>query len=252
MQTQEFVKFLNKTLDIYRYKDYGPNGLQVEGREEIKKVAFAVSATVASIEESAKWGADALVVHHGLFWKFHGARAIKGPHGQRIKTLIKNDINLLGYHLPLDGHPQYGNAASIAQLLEANIKGGFGDYEGMPTGVSLEFKTPQLAKTLKNKLEEILGHAVIHASADKKEISTMGIITGGANSQWKDAYFQGLDAYLTGEISEHDWHDATEAGIHFFAGGHNATEQFGVQSLMKLVQQEHGLECKFISSENPA
>ena len=252
MNKQDFVKGLNKVLDIYRYKDYGPNGLQVDGASEIKKVGFAVSATIESIEKSINWGADALVVHHGLFWKFHGARAIKGAHGERIKLLIKNDINLLGYHLPLDGHPELGNAASIAKKLDAIIKGGFGDYEGMPTGVHLEFKKPQLPDELKSKLKEILNHDVIHAKPSDEKINTMGIITGGANSQWKDAFYQGLDSYLTGEISEHDWHDANEAGIHFFAGGHNATEQFGVQSLMEHVKNQMSLECQFFSSENPA
>ena len=252
MKQQEFVKSLNKLLDIYRYKDYGPNGLQIEGKPEVKKVAFAVSATIESIQKSVEWGADALVVHHGLFWKFHGARAIKGPHGERVKLLIKNDINLLGYHLPLDGHLELGNAASIAKKLEAQIKGGFGDYEGMPTGIHLEFSTPIMPDELNRKLEKILGHSIIHAKPSEKEITTMGIITGGANSQWKDAYYQGLDSYLTGEISEHDWHDAIEAGIHFFAGGHNATEQFGVQSLMEHVKTQMSLECQFFPSENPA
>jgi len=252
MQTNEFVKYLNKYLDVYRYQDYGPNGLQVEGVSEVKKIAFAVSATVESIEKSVEWGADALVVHHGLFWKFHGARAIKGPHGQRIKLLIKNEVNLLGYHLPLDGHLESGNAAEIAKKIGAKIKGGFGDHEGMPTGVHVEFSPSINANDLQKKLEKLLGHSVIHAKGRPQDIKTMGIITGGANSQWKDAFYQGLDAYLTGEISEHDWHDAREAGIHFFAGGHNATEQFGVQSLMKKVQSDHGLECIYFPSENPA
>lgn len=252
METQEFVKYLNKYLDIYRYQDYGPNGLQIEGKSEVRKIAFAVSATLESIQECIEWGADALVVHHGLFWKFHGVRAIKGPYGKRIKLLIQNEINLLGYHLPLDGHKEIGNAASIASLLGATVKGGFGDYEGMPTGVHVEFSPPIEVNVLKEKLREILNHSVIHAEGSAHKISTLGIITGGANSQWKDAYYQGLDAYLTGEISEHDWHDAREAGIHFFAGGHNATEQFGVQSLMKKIRDDLALDCKYFSSDNPA
>ncbi len=252
MKTSDLNKYLNKYLDIYHYKDYGPNGLQVEGKQEVQKVAFAVSATLESINKSIDWGADALIVHHGLFWKFHGARPLKGAHGKRVKLLVKNDLNLFGFHLPLDGHPEVGNAASIANLLGAKIKGGFGDYEGMPTGVHIEFNPPKSANILKTELEKLLGHQVIHADGDSDLITTMGIITGGANSQWKDAYYQGLDSYLTGEISEHDWHDATEAGIHFFAGGHNATEQFGVQSLMRQLEKEFALDCRFIASDNPA
>ena len=252
MEQTELVKYLNKYLDVYRYQDYGPNGLQIEGTENIKKVAFAVSATVESIEKSIEWGADALIVHHGLFWKFHGARAIKGPHGKRVRLLVKNDINLLGYHLPLDGHPEIGNAAMVARKLGGTIRSGFGDYEGMPTGVVAEWKTPQDAADIKKKLKDILEHEVIHADVAGKKITTMGIITGGANSQWKDAFYQGLDSYLTGEISEHDWHDASEAGIHFFAGGHNATEQFGVQGLMNHLKEQFQIECAYFHSDNPA
>ena len=252
MIKHELVRYLNKYLDIYRYKDYGPNGLQVDGTDEIENVAFAVSATLDSIQKSVEWGADALIVHHGLIWKFHGARAVKGPYGQRLKNLIKNDINLLGYHLPLDGHLEVGNAACIANKINGKIRGGFGDYEGMPTGVHLELENPTTPKELKIKLEKVLGHQIIHACPNEDMISTMGIITGGANSQWKDAHYQGLDAYLTGEISEHDWHDSIEAGIHFFAGGHNATEQFGVQSLMKHLEEKFSLTCRYFGSDNPA
>ena len=252
MNKQELTKYLNKYLDIYRYKDYGPNGLQVDGKETIKKVGFAVSATIDSIKQVVDWGGDALIVHHGLFWKFHGARAIKGPHGERVKALVKNEINLFGYHLPLDGHPEVGNAASIAKLLDAKITGGFGEEDDCPIGVAIEFSNPLSGAELKSKLEDKLNHSVIHADVQGRKISTMGIITGGANGQWRIADKKGLDSYLTGEISEHDWHDAKEAGIHFFAGGHNATEQFGVQSLMGHLEEKFQLECCYFPSDNPA
>ena len=140
----------------------------------------------------------------------------------------------------------------VARKLGATIRSGFGDYEGMPTGVVAEWKTPQDAIAIKNKLKDVLEHEVIHADVAGKKITTMGIITGGANSQWKDAFYQGLDSYLTGEISEHDWHDASEAGIHFFAGGHNATEQFGVQGLMNHLKEQFQIECTYFHSDNPA
>ena len=252
MEKSELVKYLNKYLDVYRYQDYGPNGIHIDGKNQINKIAFAVSATLESINKSIEWGADALIVHHGLIWKFHGARAIKGPYGERVKKIIQHDLNLFGFHLPLDGHSEIGNAASIARKLGGLIKGGFGDYEGMPTGVHLEFSAEISGSELKKRLAEILNHPIIHADVPGKNIRTMGIITGGANSQWKDAFYQGLDAYLTGEISEHDWHDATEAGIHFFAGGHNATEQFGVQSLMEHLKNKFAVECCYFHSDNPA
>lgn len=254
--TKELVKDLNQLLNIYEYQDYGPNGLQIEGKEQVKKIAFAVSATKYSIEKSVELGADALIVHHGLFWKFHGPRVLTGAFAKRVKPLVQNEINLLGYHLPLDAHLEVGNAKSLADKIELTDLKPFGDHKGMPTGVRGKFKTPQSANSLSQKLESVLNHQVIVSSFDQEaKIETMGIITGGANSDWIHAQKLGLDAYLTGEISEHDWHEAKEGGIHFFAGGHNATEQFGVQSLLKYLHQKYAdkeLELFYIPSENPA
>lgn len=245
--------FLNKTLNIWEFNDYGPNGLQIEGTKEIKKVAFAVSATRASVEKTIEWGADALIVHHGLFWKFHVAKTITKAFAKRVIPLIKNDVNLFGYHLPLDAHIEYGNAASIAKQIGLVDLEPFGDHKGSPTGVKGKFSAKINAADLKQKLEGILCHDVILACEnDSEPMRSMGIITGGANSDWVNAYRENLDAYLTGEISEHDWHESQESGVTFFAGGHNATEQFGVQSLQKLIENEFGLETKYFSSENPA
>ena len=135
------------------FKDYCPNGLQVEGSKTISKVAFSVSATKHSIAKACEWGADALVVHHGLFWKFHGTKPIKGPFAKRVIPLIKNDINLFGYHLPLDAHPEVGNAAAIADELELVNRDSFGDYKGSPTGIKGKFKSPMTRDELAKKLE---------------------------------------------------------------------------------------------------
>jgi dinuclear metal center YbgI/SA1388 family protein len=255
IETNTLVKHLNKLLSIYDYSDYGPNGLQVEGIKEIKKIAFAVSATQDSITKAIALEADALIVHHGLFWKFHGPKTLTGAFYKRIAPLIKNDINLLGYHLPLDGHIEVGNASCIAQKLGLEDLKPFGDYKGMPTGVKAKFNPPILPAELKNKLEDILGHQILHNHPNEEHIKSIGIITGGANSDWIKAKNSQLDAYLTGEISEHDWHESTEDNIHYYAGGHNATEQFGVQSLMKNIHenfQDKNLELFFIPSSNPA
>jgi dinuclear metal center YbgI/SA1388 family protein len=252
----QLEKYLNKLLNIYEFSDYGPNGLQVEGTDEIKKIAFAVSATRESIEKAAALNADALIVHHGLFWKFHGVRTITKSFAKRVKPLIKNDINLLGYHLPLDAHIEHGNAAAIAEKLDLDKIKAFGDRKGAPLGVKGVFKNPIKAKELSGILSKILDHNIILASYDdSSEVKSIGIITGGANSDWTSARKDGLDAYLTGEISEHDWHEAIEDEIHYFAGGHNATEQFGVQKILKKIHEDFSdknLELFFIPSNNPA
>ncbi|WP_127715896.1 Nif3-like dinuclear metal center hexameric protein [Halobacteriovorax sp. HLS] len=253
IKSKELEKFLNSLLNIYEFSDYGPNGLQVEGTKEISKIAFSVSATKYSIAQAVQFGADALVVHHGLFWSFHGTKPIKGPFAKRVIPLIKNDINLFGYHLPLDAHMEVGNAATIAKKLDLIDLNPFGDYKGSPTGVKAKFKTPLTRAQLAKKLTDILDHEVIYSKPETEdEIKSIGIITGGANSDWYLAMKNGLDAYLTGEMSEHDWHESAESGVTMFAGGHNATEQFGVQSLMEKVQEKFDVECTFISSENPA
>lgn len=253
VKRDELVEFLNKTLNIELFSDYGPNGLQIEGKEEVKKIAFAVSATRDSVEKAVEQNSDALIVHHGLFWSFHGPRTITDTFARRVKPLIKNDINLVGYHLPLDAHIEYGNAAAIAKKLGMKEFRPFGDRKGSPLGVKALFSEPLSPTELKKRLEEILNHSVIHSSPGEQKITSMGIITGGANSDWISAQKDGLDAYLTGEISEHDWHEAKEGNVHFFAGGHNATEQFGVQLLMELLKEKHPkLECFYIPSENPA
>lgn len=252
----EIVKYINKYLNIYDFSDYGPNGLHIEGKEEIKTLAFAVSATKYSIEKAIEQKADMLIVHHGLFWSFHGAKTITGPFAKRVKPLIKNDINLLSYHLPLDAHLDIGNAASIAKQIDLIDLKPFGDHKGSPTGVSGKFKTKIKVKDLKAKLTTVLKHNIMLSTYDDSyELNSLGIITGGANSDWKLAKKDNLDAYLTGEMSEHDWHEAKESEIHFFAGGHNATEQFGVQELMKHLQEKFknkNLNYFYIPEDNPA
>jgi dinuclear metal center YbgI/SA1388 family protein len=254
IETKALTKYLKKLLASGEFSDYGPNGLQIEGSPNIKKIAFAVSATKHSVARAVEEKADALIVHHGLFWKFHGTRTLTGPFAKRVIPLVKNDINLYGYHLPLDAHMEVGNAACVAKLIGLENLKPFGDYKGSPTGVKGKFSSPQDPIQLKEKIAKILNHDVIHSNpTEVPKISSMGIITGGANGDWALAMRAGLDSYLTGEISEHDWHDASEGEVHFFAGGHHATEQFGVQALMQKIREDHAsLELFYIDSENPA
>jgi dinuclear metal center YbgI/SA1388 family protein len=245
--------FLREYLEVNNFDDYGPNGLQIEGKETIANIGFAVSADLASIEVAVQKKADALIVHHGLFWKFHGSKSLTGTHGKRVLALARHHINLFGYHLPLDAHFEVGNAAAIARRLGLVKVEAFGDHKGAATGVQAQFSTPVLPAQLQLQLQGILNHPVVQGSHNPKhEISTVGIITGGASGDWREAHKAGLDAYITGELKEHDWSEAQEAGLHIFGGGHYATEQFGVQDLMDKLQQTFPVKCFFIPSQNPA
>lgn len=255
MNLSELELFLKNLLKPEIFDDYCPNGLQIEGREVLKKIVFSVSATRESTEYAAAVGADALIVHHGVFWKFHGARTLCGPFAKRLYPLIKNDINLLAYHLPLDGHSEIGNAASLAKSIGLEALSSFGNYKGVSTGIKGSFSKPMKALELKNLLTTILNHPILYSNPIESNdlISSIGIITGGANSEWREAQKLGIDAYITGEMSEHDYHESREAGIHMFAGGHHATEKLGIQALMQMIQQNFpDLECHFLDSENPA
>lgn len=254
MKASELESFLKTYLKPELFDDYCPNGLQIEGKEQLSKILFSVSATRESAEYAAKIKACALVVHHGLFWKFHGTKTLTGAFYKRVSPLIKNDINLFGYHLPLDAHLEIGNASSLARLINMQDLTAFGNYKGAFTGVMGELSSPLSGLELKKLLESKLNHSVLYSNPlEGKPIKKIGIITGGANSEWREAFKLKLDAYITGEMSEHDYHESRESGVHMFAGGHHATEKFGIQSLMKKIQETFpGVECVFMDSENPA
>ena len=249
----DLLAYYHTLLTPELFEDYAPNGLQIEGVERVKKIAFAVSATHESIDQAIAWGADALVVHHGVLWKYQAARTLTGAWGERLKKCIKADLNLIAFHLPLDSHLEVGNAAALARELGLVEIEPFGKYKRQFLGVKAKLKKPQSATEFSKTLEAKLNHQILTAVMDPtKSISTIGIITGGANNDWVQAHELGLDAYLTGEISEYNWHDAQEAGIAYFAGGHHATEKFGPQALMKKTQTDLNLEVTFFDSHNPA
>lgn len=254
IKQNDLLHYLNSLLTPQAFEDYGPNGLQIEGKSDISRLAFAVSATHESLQQAIAWGAEGIVVHHGIFWKHQGSRTVTGAWGERVKICVKNDFNLIAYHLPLDAHPQVGNAVALAEAIGMQDLTPFALHKKQPLGTKGKLNTPVTAKVLKLNLEKLLDHQVILASPDEnKLISTIGIITGGANNEWVKALEENLDAYLTGEISEYNWHDAKEAGVHYFAGGHHATEKFGIQSLMKNVATQFpNIAVKFFDSANPA
>lgn len=251
---QELLNYFQALLTPELFDDYAPNGLQIEGKERVKKAAFAVSATQDSLKEALAWGADTLVVHHGVLWKHQGARALTGAWGQRIKLAMQSELNLIAYHLPLDGHQEVGNAVALARALGMQSLAPFAPYKKQPMGAQGRLPKPMSVRDFETHLQIVLQHPVVVGTNNPDAlISTVGIITGGANNDWSKALDAGLDAYITGEISEYNWHDAREAGLHYFAGGHHATEKFGPQSLMARLKQDHpGLEVRFFDSANPA
>lgn len=250
----ELSAFLTQLLAPEQFNDYGPNGLQIEGRDRVSKIAFAVSATADSVAKAIAWGADTLIVHHGLFWQFHGPRPITGSFAKRIKPLIQQEINLYGYHLPLDAHLQVGNAAGLARRLGLCELTPFALYKGAPLGCSGQLPEPISASTLASRLEQVCSHNVLISSpSPDTPVQSVGIVTGGGNRYWKDAKAEGLDTFITGEMSEHDWNEAQEDGMCYLAAGHHATERFGVLDLKEaILRRFEGLDCTFIDSENPA
>lgn len=250
----ELEKQLKTWLQPELYEDYCPNGLQIEGKEQIKKIAFAVSATRESVEKAVKANADCLIVHHGLFWKFHGTRPLTGAFYHRVAPLLKHDISLFGFHLPLDAHLEFGNAKALADLLELQNISPFGLYKKTYIGVKGEFKTALSAHELSQILKAKLNRDVLVAIPnEQKPIRHIGIITGGARDEWQLSLQEGLDAYLTGEMSEHHYHESRESGITMFAAGHHATEKFGIQRLKEKIESHFkDVETIFFDSDNPA
>ncbi len=251
---QDLEHYFRALLRTELFEDYAPNGLQVEGKASVDKVAFAVSATQDSIAEALDWGADALVVHHGVFWKHQGARPLTGAWGERVSLAVRAQLNLFAYHLPLDAHPEVGNAAALARALGLTDLTAFGPHKKQFLGIQGRLPSSPPASQFARHAEKVLGHSVLLASHDSNApVRTLGIVTGGANNDWGHALDAGLDAYLTGEISEYNWHDAREARVHYFAGGHHATEKFGPQALMaRMLADMPQLQARFFDSPNPA
>ena len=251
MNNLQLEKLLNEKLQPQQIKDYCPNGLQVEGTAEIKRIVTGVTASQALINKAVELKADALLVHHGFFWKGE-QEAIRGMKGKRIRTLIKNDINLLGYHLPLDIHPKLGNNAKLAELLEIDVEGGL---EGHPQSVAMfgRLKTPMTGAEFAAKIDQVLNRKPLHIAPENadKMIETVGWCTGGGQDYIELAASQGIDAFISGEISERTTYSAREQDIHYFAAGHHATERYGVKVLGEWLAKEHGLDVEFIDIDNP-
>ena len=249
VQLKDLLSYSDNILEIERFKDYCPNGLQVEGKPEVKKIVSGVTASQALIDAAIEAEADVLLVHHGYFWQGEDARII-GIKYKRIRRLIESGINLLAYHLPLDAHPLYGNNAKLAEILGLEIAGNF-PSENNAVGMYGTLKTPLSAQDLCQKITKALGRAPVHIGENNEQIHTLAWCSGAAQSYIEAATELGVDAYISGEISEQTVHVARESGIHFYAAGHHATERYGVQALGEHLASHFDLKHQFIDIPNP-
>lgn len=252
---EDIMAWLNEQLQPDSFRDYAPNGLQVQGRREIKKIVCGVTASLALVEQAVSEKADAIIVHHGWFWKNENS-CITGSKYKRVSTLIKNDINLIGYHLPLDAHPEYGNNACLANMLDLNplTRDGkpymFGDGDLIWMG---EPKQPgTTARQLADLIEERLQRRPLFIGQDDQVLRRVAWCTGGAQGFLEAAINEGADAYITGEASEQVNHLALENGVAYYGAGHHATERYGVQALGDALKRQFpDLEIKYIEVPNP-
>lgn len=247
MLLNELRDYNASLLQTALFKDYCPNGVQVEGRPEVRRIATAVTASQHALDEAIAWGADAILVHHGFFWRNEDV-AITGIKKRRIAQLLRNDVSLLAYHLPLDAHPELGNNARLGNLLGLEVQGRFGEQSIACVGAlaqpqSLAQFTQQVAHGLQ-RTPQVIGDA-------GRSIRRVAWCSGGAQGYFEAAIAQGVDAYLTGEISEQSYHLAQESGVAFIAAGHHATERYGIQALGNHLGAHFGLEHCYFELDNP-
>lgn len=245
----EIENTLNTLLCTDRFEDYGPNGLQVEGRAELCRIVSGVTASLALIDAAIADGADAIVVHHGLFWRGQDGRLV-GWLGERVRRLMAHGINLFAYHLPLDAHPEFGNNAQLGLRLGLAADARFGAQALGFAGPSGQNTT--LAALVARVQAALGGRAPLVLPGDGRALARIGWCTGGAQGYFEAAIAAGVDAFLTGEVSEPQVHLARETGVAFLACGHHATECFGAPALAAHVAERFGLAHRFIEIANPA
>jgi len=249
MRRDELTRYLDGLLEAGRFKDYCPNGLQVEGRPEIGTIVAGVTASQALVDAAVARNADAILVHHGWFWRGEDGR-IAGFRRNRLKALLAHDINLYAYHLPLDSHAEFGNNAQLAQRMAWIVEGRFGEQD---LGWLGRIDPPMTRAELPRKLADELGRAPLVIGDDDPErpLARIAWCSGGAQSFFEAAVDQGVDVYLSGEVSEQNVHLARESGVTYIAAGHHATERYGVQALAHHLAERFGLLCEFVDIDSP-
>ena len=241
----------NRLLQPENFQDYCPNGLQVEGRQTVGKLVSGVTASLALIEAAIERGADAILVHHGYFWRGEDP-CISGMKGRRIRRLLQADISLLAYHLPLDAHPELGNNAQLAKRLGLTVEGGLQPEATFPIGNHGHCEQALSALDFARHVERVLGREVLLEAVGDRPVKRVAWCTGGAQGYIAQAAALGVDCYLTGEVSEQTIHEARELGMHFIAAGHHATERYGAPAVAGQLAADLGLEHEFIDIDNPA
>lgn len=247
MQLSEMNDYIGRLLEISRFRDYCPNGVQVEGRAEICRLATGVTASQRLLEAATAWGADAILVHHGYFWRNEEA-AVTGIKKRRIAHLLKHDVSLLAYHLPLDAHAELGNNAQLAKRLGLVGQGHFGEQDIAWHGELLQ---PQTLSQFAAHINHNLQRAPLIIGENERKLRRIAWCSGAAQSYFEQAVALGVDAFLTGEISEQNVHIAHETGVAFIAAGHHATERYGVQALGEHLVQQFNIEHRFFDMDNP-
>ena len=249
-QRDEIIAYLDDLLEIEAFSDYGPNGLQVPGAAEVSGVVTGVSAQRELFEQAAAAGAELVLCHHGLFWDFH-SRAIRPAMKERLRILFDADISLAGYHLPLDAHPEVGNNALICSALGLERAEPFAEHRGRPVGLVGRSTEGIPFAELRARCATAFEQDPFVWECGPEIVHSVAIVSGGAPGNLTDAIAARVDAFLTGETAEHVMADARENGVHFIAGGHYATERFGIRRLGELVSQRFGVDHQFVEIPNP-
>ena len=244
MNRDELVSFLNEYLNASAYPDKSSNGLQVEGRPEVERVAFAVDTTLRTIERAAKAKADMMIVHHGMIWG--GLGYITGMHYKRLKAILESGINLYVAHLPLDAHPEVGNNVELLKLLGLEPKGSFGEYRGLSVGFWGEFKELQPVEKVAQIIAEKLDTTVRTYEFGRREIKTVGAVSGAGAFALEEAWRRGIDLLVTGEFGHADYLTAIDLPQSVLVAGHYKTETLGVKGLMEVVKEKFDLDVFFI------
>ena len=246
----QLVSHLEELLRVSQFSDYCPNGLQIEGCQEIHSLITGVTASADLIAAAIAKKANAIVVHHGYFWRGENP-CITGMKRRRLQALLEHDINLLAYHLPLDAHPEYGNNVTLGTVLGFQIVGPLSQDGDTTKGLYGTLETPMSAATLNQRIATALKRVPLHIAGGSEVISTIGWCTGAAQAFIDLAIARGLDAYLSGEISEPTVHAAREGGLHYYSAGHHATERYGVKALGEHLSEVFDLQVEYVDLDNP-
>lgn len=243
------VEEADRFLNAARIADYCPNGLQVEGRPQVRRIVSGVTASQALLDAAVEAEADVVLVHHGYFWKGEDAR-VTGMKRRRLQTLLGHDISLLAYHLPLDLHPEVGNNVQLARQLEITVEGPLDPENPKVVGLLGSLAEPMTARDFARRVQEVLGREPLLVEGAVM-VRRIGWCTGGGQGYIDDAIAAGVDLFLTGEASEQTFHSARENGVSFIAAGHHATERYGVQALGDYLARRFAIEHLFIDCPNP-